>query len=134
MTIELTMLVWSTALLLVLVVVQAVSGVRAQGLVPLANARDGLPTPTGFHARMLRVVDNHREGLTIFAPLVLVASVAGVQTALTALGAQLFFYSRVAHAIVYVLGLPLIRPLIWSVGLTGIGLMLYAIVTSGFSQ
>jgi uncharacterized MAPEG superfamily protein len=134
MTIELTMLVWSTALLLALVVVQAVSGVRAQGLVPLVNSRDGLPAPAGFHARMLRVVDNHREGLTIFAPLVLVASVAGVQTTLTALGAQLFFYSRVAHAIVYVLGLPLIRPLIWSVGLVGIGLILYAIVSTGLSQ
>lgn len=134
MTVELTMLVYSTALLLVLVVAQALTGVRAQGLIPLANARDGLPAPSGFHARMLRVVDNHREGLTLFAPLVLIASLAGVQTGLTALGAQLFFYSRLAHAIVYVLGLPLIRPLIWSVGLVGIGLVLYAILTTGLSQ
>jgi uncharacterized MAPEG superfamily protein len=134
MTIELHMLAYSVALLLLLVVVQAVAGVRALGLVPLANSRDGLPAPTGFHARMLRVVDNHREGLTMFAPLVLIASVAGVQTAMTALGAQLFFYSRVAHAAAYILGVPMIRPLIWSVGLVGLGIFLYAVVTTGYPQ
>jgi uncharacterized MAPEG superfamily protein len=129
MTVELMMLALSTALLLLLTLVQAVAGVRAQGLMPLANSRDGLPAPTGFHARMLRVVDNHREGLTIFAPVVLVAAHAGVLTAGTALGAQLFFYSRLAHAIVYILGLPLIRPLIWTVGIVGIGMVLLPVLT-----
>lgn len=131
MTIELQMLAYSVALLLVLVVVQAVSGVRAQGLIPLANSRDGLPAPTGFHARMLRVVDNHREGITLFAPLVLIASVAAINTDLTALGAQLFFYSRLAHAVVYMLGLPLIRPLFWGIGIAGLALFVHAIVTTG---
>lgn len=131
MTIELTMLVYSVILLLGLVVVQAISGVRAQGLMPLANSRDGLPAPTGFHARMLRVVDNHREGITLFAPAVLAASVAGVQTDGTALGAQIFFYSRVAHAGVYMLGLPFIRPLIWAVGIVGIGMILRALLSTG---
>ncbi|MDX2232948.1 MAG: MAPEG family protein [Hyphomonadaceae bacterium] len=131
MTTELTMLAWSVALLILLVLVQALAGVRAMGLLPLANARDGLPAPTGFHARMLRVVDNHREGLTMFAPVVLVAAVADVHTAGTALGAQLFLGSRVTHAIVYMLGLPFIRPLIWAVGLTGIGLILHDVVIAG---
>ncbi|MGE0044609.1 MAG: MAPEG family protein [Hyphomonadaceae bacterium] len=124
MSVELTMLLYSAALLLALVIFQAVAGVRAQGLMPLANSRDGLPAPTNFHARMLRVVDNHREGLTIFAPIVLVAAFVDVSTPMTVLGAQLFFYSRVAHAIVYILGLPLIRPLIWGVGIAGTALVL----------
>ena len=128
MTTEITMLAYSAALLLLLVVVQATAGVRSQGLVPLANSRDGLPAPTGFHARMLRVVDNHREGLTLFAPVVIVAALAGVQTEQTALGAQLFFYSRVAHAIVYMLGLPMIRPLFWGVGIVGIVMILLPIL------
>lgn len=117
MTTELTMLLLTTALLLVLVLIQAAAGVRSLGLAPLANSRDGLPPPTGFHARMLRVVDNHREGLTIFTPLVLIAHAAGIHSGLTALAAQAYFGSRVLHAIVYVFGLPLIRPLIWGVGL-----------------
>lgn len=131
MTTELTMLAYAVALLLALVLVQAVAGVRSQGLMPLANSRDGLPTPTGFHARMLRVVDNHREGLTLFAPVVLAAAVADAHTAGTVLGAQLFLGARVAHAVVYILGLPLVRPLIWTVGIVGIGMILRALLGFG---
>lgn len=119
MSVELTMLAYSAALLLVLVLIQTMAGVRAVGLVPLANSRDGLAAPQGFHARTLRCVDNHREGLTIFAPLVLVAALAQVSNGTTALGAQLFFYSRVAHAVLYLAGAPMIRPLAWTVGLVG---------------
>jgi uncharacterized MAPEG superfamily protein len=119
MSVELTMLTYSVGLLFVLVFLQALAGIRAQGAVPLANSRDGLPPPSGFHARMKRVVDNHREGLTMFAPLVLVAAVAGVSSETTVLGAQLFFYSRVAHAVLYIFGVPMVRPLAWTVGLVG---------------
>ena len=45
MSVELTMLVYATALLLVLVLVQATAGVLAQGLPAMAGARDDLPPP-----------------------------------------------------------------------------------------
>jgi uncharacterized MAPEG superfamily protein len=128
MNVELTMLAYSAGLLFVLVLAQAGAGIRSQGAVPLANSRDGLPAATGFHARMLRVVDNHREGLTIFAPLVLVASVAHISNGTTVLGAQIFFYSRVVHAVLYVLGVPMIRPLAWAVGLAGTVMVFAALV------
>ena len=127
MPVELAMLAYSVALLIVLVVIQANAGVAAQGLVPLANSRDGLPAPTGFHARMKRVVDNHREGLTMFAPLALIAASVVPGNAMVALGAQLFFYSRVAHAVLYIFGVPMVRPLVWVVGLVGTVLVLLAI-------
>jgi uncharacterized MAPEG superfamily protein len=119
MSVELTMLAYSAALLLVLVLIQATAGIRSVGLVPLANSRDGLPPAQGFHARALRCVDNHREGLAIFAPLVLVAALAHVSNGTSVLGAQLFFYSRVAHAVLYLAGVPMVRPLAWAVGLVG---------------
>jgi uncharacterized MAPEG superfamily protein len=128
MPVELTMLAYSVALLIVLVVIQANAGVSSQGLMPLVNSRDGLPAPTGFHARMLRVVDNHREGLTMFAPLAIVAAMTTPGNAMVALGAQLFFYSRVVHAVLYVFGVPLVRPLVWAVGLVGTVLVLLAIL------
>ena len=131
MTTELTMLTWAVALLLVLVLIQAIAGVRSQGLMPLANSRDGLPAPSGFHARMLRVVDNHREGITLFAPVVLAAAVADIHSAATVLGAQIFFGARVAHAVVYMLGLPMIRPLIWTVGIVGVGMILRTLLGFG---
>ena len=119
MSIELSLLAYSTLLLIVLVLVQATAGGLAQGSLPMAGNRDALPAPTGFHARMRRVVDNHREGLIMFAPLILIAALAHVSNSWTLLGARLFFYSRVAHAIWYVAGLPLIRPVFWAVGLAG---------------
>jgi uncharacterized MAPEG superfamily protein len=77
MTVELTMLVYSVALLFVLILVQAAAGVLAQGLPEMAGSRDGLPEPKPFQARTKRIVDNHREGLALFAPLVLVAALVG---------------------------------------------------------
>jgi len=131
MSIELTMLVYSTTLLLVLVLIQATVGVRAQGLTPMAGPRDNLPEPKPFQARTKRVVDNHREGLTMFAPLVLAAALAHVSNHWTALGAQLFFYSRVAHAGLYLAGAPMIRPLVWTVGLVGTLMVLAALLGLG---
>jgi len=128
MSVELTMLTYAVGLLFVLVLIQTLAGVRAQGAVPLSNSRDDLPPPSGFHARMKRVVDNHREGLTMFAPLVLVAAVAGVSNGTTVLGAQLFFYSRVVHAVLYVLGVPMVRPLVWVVGIVGTVMVFAALV------
>jgi uncharacterized MAPEG superfamily protein len=57
---------------------------------------------------------------------VLVAAVAGVSSPMTVLGAQLFFFSRVAHAGLYLLGVPLVRPLAWGVGLAGTLMVLLA--------
>jgi uncharacterized MAPEG superfamily protein len=44
----------------------------------------------------------------------------------TVLGAQLFFYSRVAHAVIYLAGLPMVRPLAYFIGLAGTIMVLLA--------
>jgi uncharacterized MAPEG superfamily protein len=119
MTIELTMLVYSVALLFLLILIQALAGVLAQGLPEMAGSRDNLPEPKAFQARTKRIVDNHREGLALFAPLVLVAAVAHISNPATVFGAQLFFYARVVHALLYLVGVPWIRPLAWGVGIAG---------------
>jgi uncharacterized MAPEG superfamily protein len=128
MSVELTMLAYAAGLLLVLVLIQATVGVRAQGLMPMAGPRDNLPEPKPFQARTKRVVDNHREGLTIFAPLVLIAAAAHISTHTTVLAAQLFFYGRLAHAVLYLAGVPLVRPLAWGVGIAGTVMMLAAVL------
>ena len=126
MSVELTMLVYSAGLLVVLVLIQATVGVRAQGLQPMAGSRDDLPPPKPFQARTKRVVDNHREGLTMFAPVVLAAALAHVSNNWTVPGSGLFFYSRVVHAVLYLAGVPMIRPLAWAVGLAGTVMVLLA--------
>jgi uncharacterized MAPEG superfamily protein len=128
MSVELRMLVYSTALLLLLVLIQATAGVLAQGVTAMAGARDALPEPKPFQARTKRVVDNHREGLTLFAPLVLTAALAHISGPWTVLGAQLFFYSRVVHAALYLAGVPWVRPLAWTVGIVGTGMVLKSVL------
>lgn len=129
MTIELRMLVYAVVLLMVLILIQAAIGIRAYGATTLAGPRDNLPPPPPLAARAKRVVDNHREGLTVFAPLVLVAAFMHVSNTWTVLGTQLFFYSRLVHAGLYLFGVPMVRPLVFAVGLVGTIMVVIAILT-----
>jgi uncharacterized MAPEG superfamily protein len=120
MTIDLQMLVWSAALALVQMLV-AVLGAQTQiGLPLLAGNRDDLPRLSGWAGRAQRAHLNLLESLAIFAIVVLVANAAGRANATTALGAQLFFWGRLAYAIVYLIGLPWVRTLVWAVSVAGI--------------
>ena len=132
-SIELRMLVYSVALLLALVLIQAVAGVLAQGLMRMAGTRDILPPPKVFQARARRVVDNHREGLIMFVPLILISELFGFQTQFTALGAQMFFYSRFVHAVAYLVGVPFVRTVAWVVGIAGTVLVLLGLPLAGNS-
>ena len=66
-----------------------------------------------------RLASAHRnaiENLVVFAPLALAVHAQGLGGALTATAAVLFFWSRLAHAVIYTLGLPLLRTLAFAVG------------------
>jgi uncharacterized MAPEG superfamily protein len=124
MTIELQMLVWSAALALVQMLV-AVLGAQGQvGLPMLAGNRDQLPPITGWAGRARRAHINMLESLVLFAIVILVAHIAGRTDEMTALGSQLFFWGRVAYAIVYVVGFPWVRTLVWGVSVAGLVLIL----------
>ncbi|MBY0564559.1 MAG: MAPEG family protein [Hyphomonadaceae bacterium] len=127
MTPELTYLALAIALFFVIVLVQGYSGIANNGGMAMANARDNLKPPTIFQARMKRLTDNYRENLWFFAPLVLIAAVAGISNQWTVLGAQIFFYSRIAHAIWYAFGWPYVRPLLWLAGVIGCGMVFLAL-------
>ena len=72
----------------------------------LAGNREGLPAITGWAGRAQRAHRNMLESLMLFAILVLAAKAAGISNAMTLLGAQLFFWGRVAHAVIYIAGIP----------------------------
>ena len=119
MTVELTMLLYSTLLFFVIILVQAVLGISQNGLAAQAGSRDGLADPNVLRQRLQRLSANMQENRVMFAGVVLIAQAAGVANDTTALGASLFFYARVAHAIVYALGWPWVRPLCWAVAIAG---------------
>ena len=114
MTPDLQMLVWSAALALVQMLI-AVLGAQGQvGLPALVGNREDMPRISGWAGRAQRAHLNLLESLAIFAIVVLLAHVTGRSNETTALGAQLFFWGRVAYAIVYMIGLPWVRTLTWS--------------------
>ena len=127
MSVELTYLTLSVALLFVLVLVQAFSAVHAQGPKAMATNRDDLPAPKPFQGRTKRMVDNLRENMLIFAPLVLIAAHYELSNFWTVLGAQLFFYARVGHAAFYIFGPQILRSLAWFVGVVGCVLIFLAL-------
>ena len=128
MTPELSYLIWSAALTLVLAIV-AVSGAQLQvGLPTLAGNREGLPEMTGWGGRAQRAHRNMLENLVLFAILVFAAKAVGVSNATTLLGAQLFFWGRVAHAILYIAGIPWARTAAWGVSIIGLLLLFLQLV------
>ncbi len=127
MTIELTYLAYSIALFFIIVLVQGYAGIANNGGLAMANNRDNLKPPTPFQARMKRLTDNYRENLWFFAPMVLIAAIAGVSSQWTILGAQIFLFARIAHAIWYMMGWPYIRPLFWLAGVIGCGMIFLAL-------
>lgn len=120
MTPDLQMLVWSAALFLVQMVIAAIGANAQVGLPALAGNREDLPPVTGWAGRARRAHSNMLENLVVFAIVVLVANVAGKTNAMTALGAALFFWARLAYAIIYVAGVPWLRTAAWAVSLAGI--------------
>jgi uncharacterized MAPEG superfamily protein len=123
MTPELAYLAYAIAVFFIIVLIQGYAGIANNGPMAMANARDDLKPPTKFQARMKRLTDNYRENLWFFAPLVLIAAIADISNQWTVLGAQIFLFSRIAHAIWYALGLPFIRPLLWLAGVIGCGMI-----------
>ena len=120
MTVELKLLVWSTALAVIQMLFAVSTAIAQVGLVPLVGNRENLPAFAGWAGRAQRAQRNMLENLIIFAALVLVAQFAGKTNVATALGAQLFFWSRLAYAPVYVIGIPWLRTGVWGVSFAGL--------------
>jgi uncharacterized MAPEG superfamily protein len=111
------------ALLFVLILVQASASTLAHGPATMAGNRDDLGPPKPFEGRARRTLYNHIEAMALFAPLVLIVAVQEAWTPMTELGARLFFYGRVAHAGVYLIGIPYLRTLVWLVSMAGVALI-----------
>ena len=123
MSTDLHMLVWSIALTLVQMVIAAVGAMQQGGLPALAGNRGNLPAITGWAGRAARAHRNMLENLVLFAGLVLVAAATNHANAMTALGAQLFYWARLVYAGVYIVGVPWLRTGVWAVSVVGLVLI-----------
>jgi uncharacterized MAPEG superfamily protein len=117
---DLKYLLYSVILMFVQMLL-AVTGANQQvGLPTLAGNREGLANPTGWAGRARRAHLNMLESIVLFTALVLIATVANKANAMTAMGAMIFFWARLAYAIVYLVGIPWLRTLVWAASVVGL--------------
>ena len=94
----------------------------------LAGDRQGMPEITGWAGRATRAHYNMLENLVLLAILVLVANVARKSNANTILGAQIFFWARVAYAGLYIGGIAWARTAAWGVSMIGLLIILWQLL------
>jgi uncharacterized MAPEG superfamily protein len=125
MTTDLWMLVYS-ALLCVSIPLLGVTKLLAMPGGPqwgFGNRDDSFVVPDWVN-RTRRAHMNMVENLAPFACLVLAAHVSGNANETTALGAQIFFVARVAHAAIYIIGIPYARTAVFGLSFVGMFMIL----------
>ena len=129
LSVELQVLTWSVVLGFVHIVASSHAKSLQRGYRWTASARDEpVPALTGTAGRLERALNNYLETFPLFAALVLAAKVAGVHDALTVWGSFLFLGARVVYLPLYVLGVPLVRSLVWNVAALGMLLLVIALL------
>ena len=128
MSADLKYLLLSSVLCFAQMLIAAAGANQQIGLPTLAGNREGLPEITGWAGRARRAHLNMIENLVLFAALVLIAAVAGKANATTAMGAMLFFWARLAYAVVYLIGIPWLRTLLWFVSVIGMAMIAWVLL------
>ena len=129
MTLELKILGWTLVLALVQILLAAHFRNRETGIAYNTGPRDDPGPPVGRVAgRLKRAQNNLFETLPLFIAAVLIAHVSGRDGALTVWGAWLYLVARTVYVPLYVGGVPYVRSLVWVVSLSGLVLVLVAIL------
>ena len=113
---ELSILAYSGLIVVVIILIHVLTAAAQVGLGPLVGPRDDGPNLTGGAGRMKRAADNAIYALALFAPAVLILNAQGVSTSGTIMAAQIFLIVRILHPVIYFLGIPWLRTLIWLCG------------------
>ena len=117
MPIELSYLSACVALFFVYLLAEVVTANIQYKPKELLGARDNLQEYSPAVSRAKRATSNMIEAMIMFTPLILIAVVTDRLNDWTATGAALFFFARAAYAPSYWLGVPILRSLLWGLGL-----------------
>jgi uncharacterized MAPEG superfamily protein len=127
-SIELQMLFCSVLLGLAQLLAAAMLSTRDKGVAHNLSPRDDQGAPASvLTGRMQRAFANFKETFAFFAAAVLLVTILGRESELSAWGAQLYFWARLAYVPVYAAGIPGLRSAIWTVSLVGLLLVLASI-------
>ncbi|MEQ1812376.1 MAG: MAPEG family protein [Terricaulis sp.] len=130
MTVDLTYLTYTALLTAALWIPYVVSQVLTNGFLAAPNYRDPTPRPVPLWGKRAdRTYMNAVEVFAPFAALVIVAHVAGKANAMTAFWAMSFFWLRLVHAIVFLLAIPFIRTLVFTLGFVCIAGIFWEVIS-----
>ena len=128
--VELRMLAYLALLCLVLWLPYILAAMSVRGLMRMVSY------PTGSYSdlpdwaqRSQRAHMNLVENLVPFAALVLVAQIMGISNEITALGAQIFLWGRLAHVVVHIIGVPWLRTGAFPVAWIGCLMIFWQVIT-----
>jgi uncharacterized MAPEG superfamily protein len=128
MTPDLSWLIASVVLAFVQVLVAAAAANAQVGTPMLAGNREDMPPLTELARRAQRAHANMMENLPLFIALVLVAHISNRANGTSLMGEQIFFWARLLHGIVYVIGIPWVRTLLWVISVIGMLLIFMQLV------
>ena len=132
MTTELHLLAWSLVLAIVQIFAFDMARTGQYGIKWNTGARDEKMPPLSPKAeRLSRAQSNLYETLPLFIAAVLGLHAAGISTPMTVLGAQLWFWGRVAYVPLYAFGVRWLRSIVWMVSFVGLVMLVAAFVRAG---
>jgi uncharacterized MAPEG superfamily protein len=124
---ESTMLLWSVVLGLVQIVIASIVVNKDVGLPYNLSSRDEPAPPTSKMAgRLVRASANFRETFGLFAVSVILVVLLHRQSNISAMGAQIYFWSRLVYVPVYALGIQVVRTIVWALSIVGLVMVLLA--------
>lgn len=89
----------------------------------IVGNRDNQPDPSVVAGRLDRAKNNMMEVLPIFLPLAMLAVIKGGNTSEETHAALIFLISRLVYVPAYVSGIPMLRSLVWLVGIASLVMM-----------
>jgi uncharacterized MAPEG superfamily protein len=124
-------LVWSAVLTWLMLMVASLlrsKGWTGPGMQVAFGNRDDVPTPSPLAGRANRAAMNMLENLAIFTALVAALHFSGKASAQAQLGANIFFWARLAYWPCYLAGIVYLRTAIWLVSIVGLAMMILAML------
>lgn len=132
MSFELRWLIYTVLLTSLLWVPYILNRIAVRGLLPAVGnpSRDDKPH-SPWAERAMKAHVNAVENLVLFAPLALAVHVLGASTSTTRGAVVIYFLSRLAHYLIFVAGIPVLRTLSFAASIMAIlalGLSLLGVI------
>src|SRR5712692_8906209 len=129
MTTDLKYLAFTAFLTAALWIPYIIAQVVTNGFLAPPNYVDPTPRPVPLWGKRAdRAYLNAVEVFAPFAALVIIVHLAGKANAMTAFWAISFFWLRLAHAVVYLLGLPYVRTLVFTLGFVSVAGIFWEVI------